>query len=373
MVAAVAVPLSANATVDLPDLTPEELLTLAHSSDVDALSGTIEQTSELGLPDLGGILGEEDRSGDGSGGAGPADALDLLVGSHTAHVYLDGDRARLQVLDRLAERNVYIDGAAGAGWFVDSETGTATRFAVTGDREALRDALEEAKAQRDAATGADAALPTPEQVLEQALDRLDDSTRVSVGTDGRVAGRDAYELILEPRTDDTLVGRLVFAIDGETGMALSASVTGRGDDQPAFRVGFTDISFQAPDASTLAFAPAEGYSVVEKDLPLPTGDQLDQWAQDHAATAPMSEEDRPVVHGEGWSAVVELPADGSRATGPATGDASADDLLQRMTRQVDGGRVLETALVSVLFADDGRVLAGAVPAQRLVDVAAGDG
>ena len=51
-VAVVFVPMQANAAVDLPDLTPEELLEFAASSDVEALSGTIEQASELGLPDL---------------------------------------------------------------------------------------------------------------------------------------------------------------------------------------------------------------------------------------------------------------------------------------------------------------------------------
>ena len=56
-VAVVLVPMQANAAVDLPDLTPEELLEFAASSDVDALSGTIEQTSELGLPDLSGLTG----------------------------------------------------------------------------------------------------------------------------------------------------------------------------------------------------------------------------------------------------------------------------------------------------------------------------
>ena len=64
--AVVLVPLQADAAVDLPDLTPEELLELAASSDVDALSGTIEQTSELGLPDLAGLTGG--MGGDGSGG-----------------------------------------------------------------------------------------------------------------------------------------------------------------------------------------------------------------------------------------------------------------------------------------------------------------
>ncbi|HEU0182089.1 MAG TPA: hypothetical protein VFR16_07850, partial [Agromyces mariniharenae] len=65
-VAVVLVPLQANAAVDLPDLTPQELLELAASSDVEALSGTVEQTSELGLPDLSGLTG-----GMGSASAGP--------------------------------------------------------------------------------------------------------------------------------------------------------------------------------------------------------------------------------------------------------------------------------------------------------------
>jgi hypothetical protein len=38
---------------------------------------------------------------------------------------------------------------------------------------------------------------------------------------------------------------------------------------------------------------------------------------------------------------------------------------------VDGGRVLETSLVTMMITDDGRMLVGAVPAERLVDVAAG--
>ena len=44
-------------------------------------------------------------------------------------------------------------------------------------------------------------------------------------------------------------------------------------------------------------------------------------------------------------------------------------LLESVTTAVDGGRVLQTALVSVLIADDGRVFAGAVPASRLVEAA----
>lgn len=379
VIGALAVPLVASAQVDLPDKSVEELLEFARESTVDAMSGTIEQSSQLGLPDLEGLMGDDGGSeSDAASAAGLADALDLLTGSHTANVYVDGERARLQVLDRLAERNVYVDGEAGEVWFVDSETQTATRFAMTGDREAflleMESRADQARAEAEQRLDeAGEALPTPEQMLDEALSRLDDSTEVSVGTDGLVAGREVYELVLEPRTDDTLVGEVRFAIDGETGVALAASVTPRGTDQPAFRVAFTDVSFETPDASLLAFAPSDGISVVEEDVPYPTPEQIDLWMQRHEEGAPpVDGEAGHVVHGEGWSAVAELPAGDVSVFGEQVpGGTEGASVLQQLTRAVDGGRVLETALLTVLFTDDGRVLVGAVTADHLVDVAAG--
>ena len=102
----------------------------AAASEVDALSGTIEQTSELGLPDLGALTGSTGDESSGADGDSPRDIDDLIAlvtGSHTAKVYLDGESARLQVLDQLGERNVYVDGEADEVWYVDSETQTATR------------------------------------------------------------------------------------------------------------------------------------------------------------------------------------------------------------------------------------------------------
>ena len=294
--AVVLVPMQANAAVDLPDLTPEELLELAASSDVEALSGTIEQASDLGLPDLSGLTGAMggaggDSSGQNGFGGGDGasatdlqDLLDLATGTHTARVYLDGANARLQVLDEFAERNVYLseDGA----WVYDSREEAATH--VTVDRAAL-DAL-----QADATSHADAwqqeleaelgtPLPTPEEVLDQALAKLDESTEVSVGTDTRVAGREVYELVLEPRDDDTLVGEVSVAIDGENGVPLAASVTARGADEPAFSVAFTKVSFQAPEASVFAFSPPEGTTVTEHEVAVPTPAELEQWQAEAAA------------------------------------------------------------------------------------------
>jgi hypothetical protein len=396
-VGVVLVPLQANAAVDLPDLTPAELLEFAASSEVDALSGTVEQTSELGLPDLSGLTGTMGGGSGGSGGSGSDglgsddiddgdadesgadsgasasdldDLISLATGTHTARVYLDGSNARLQVLDRLAERDVYV--SEEGAWIYDSAEKAATH--VTVDLAAL-DALEaEAEAHHEDAQGRleeqlGARLPTPEEVLDQALAKLDETTEVSVGTDARVAGREVYELVLAPRDAETLVGEIVVAIDGDTGVALAASVTARDAEEPAFSVAFTDVSFEAPDASVFEFTPPEGTEVTEHVMPVPTVAELEQWkAQAESGEQGGAEGmPQPIVHGEGWSAVVELPAGeaGAKALG---GEASA--MLDMLTEPVDGGRILETSLVTVLLTDDGRVLAGAVTADRLLDAAA---
>ena len=77
------------------------------------------------------------------------------------------------------------------------------------------------------------------------------------------------------------------------------------------------------------------------------------------------------VFGEGWSAVVELPTTSDAgAQGVFTElDPEQRAMLEGATTAVEGGRVMQTALLSVLITDDGRVLAGAVPASRLVEAA----
>ena len=392
-VGVVLVPMQANAAVDLPDLTPAELLEFAASSEVDALSGTVEQTSELGLPDLSGLTGTMGGGTGGSGGSGGFgsgggdgdsdgggaaeasatdldDLISLATGTHTARVYLDGSNARLQVLDRLAERDVYLSDEG--AWIYDSAEKAATHLTV--DQAAL-DALkaeaeardEEARARLEAELGAP--LPTPEEVLDQALARLDETTEVSVGTDARVAGREVYELVLVPRDADTLVGEISVAIDGDTGVALAASVTARGAEEPAISVAFTDVSFEAPDASVFAFTPPEGTEVTEHAVPVPTVAELEQWTAEAEAGEETGDErmPQPIVHGEGWSSVVELPAG---AVGAAGLDGETSAMLDTLTERVDGGRILSTSLVTVLITDDGRVLAGAVSADRLLDAAA---
>ncbi len=386
-------PVSANAAIDLPDLEPSELLELVESSDVRELSGTVEQTSDLGLPDLSGLTGGMAPSGgggDGAGDAGPGldDLLEFATGSHTMRVYLDGDLARLQVLDGFGQRDVI----AGPDevWFTDSREESATHVTPPSEAELARlEAWKDAQSEAWAAEHGDeldasADLPTPEEVADEVLAKLDASDEVAVGDDGRVAGRDAYELVVTPDDPDTTIGRIAIAVDAETGVPLAVEVVARGASDPAFTVGFTSVSFDAPDAALFDFTPPEGWTVTEHPIEVPSDEELAAMAERDGEAHAAEPGDEPTVVGEGWSTVVvfdpaEMAADapeGDAADGEATDGAMPDagfdpSQLEQLATPVDGGLLFQTTLVNVLFADDGLVYAGAVTPQVLLDVAAG--
>jgi hypothetical protein len=83
----------------LPAKTPAEVIALLAGHKTHTFSGTIEQTSELGLPELPAT---PPTSGPASADA-VASLMEFLSGGHTARVFVDGiTKARIQVVDRLA-------------------------------------------------------------------------------------------------------------------------------------------------------------------------------------------------------------------------------------------------------------------------------
>jgi outer membrane lipoprotein-sorting protein len=322
--AVIVTPLAAGAA-DLPVKSPSDVLRLVAASDVRAFSGTVEQTSDLGLPSLPSTSpGSQDDSAAG--------VLELALADHTANVWVDGpSKVRVQVLDKLAERDAIRNGSD--VWLYQSSGKKVTHATVP--------------AKGTDTPAPDATSLAPSQLAQRFLAAVDPSTKVTLGADTKVAGRDAYDLVLTPRTDATLVGSVSIAVDGATGVPLRVSVVARGASSPAFEAGFTKFSAQKPDASVFAFAPPKGAAVSEQTVPSRSGE--------HASGAHA----RPAVTGTGWSTVVALPA------GSAPAAASDDPLFEQLTRPVDGGRALSSSLVSVLITADGRVLAGAVPVSAL--------
>ncbi|HEX9086304.1 MAG TPA: hypothetical protein VF867_02120 [Arthrobacter sp.] len=349
----------ASAGDPLPEKTPQQVLLLIAQHGATSLSGTLEQSSEIGLPDL-----PKSASGTGS----PETAwLELLTGPHTARVYLDGPgKARVQVMDKMAERDAVSNGTD--LWLYNSKDNTAAHAQLPADAAGRH-------SDRPGTT-------TPEELADKLLAKLDTSTEVTVGPDTQVAGRAAYNLVLTPKSDATLLGSIAIAVDGESGLPLGVELKARGQSEPAFSVAYTSLKLEAPDSSLFNFTPPPGATV--KEIPLPDHKTDAAQPSDSAAKAAK----RPTVTGTGWESVLEFPAGAialpdqassqTTAPDPATANplqpgtagpggtrSGAAALLEQAAVAVPGGKLVSTSLVNVLILDDGRILAGSVPLERL--------
>ena len=345
--------LPASAVNPLPAKTPQEVLAMIAQHQEKSFSGTLEQTSELGLPQLP-KAGPEAASPDTAW-------LELLSGPHTARVYLDGpDNARIQVMDQLAERNAVRHG--NDLWFYNSK-----------DNSAAHAQLPAGAAEHEKTKPGN--MRTPEELADALLNKLSDTSDVAVGADVSVAGRAAYNLVLTPKSTVTLIGSISVSVDGANGLPLSVELKARGHSEPAFRVAFTSLSLDTPDPSVFAFSPPPGATV--KEIPVP-GHHA-EGSLPPAAKDSKAKSGRPSVTGTGWESVVELPSHarqpGSTSGVPPSGSGLASGngagaLLEQAAVAVPGGKLLSTALLNVLILDDGRVFAGSVPLDRLQSAAA---
>lgn len=370
-VVAVVAASQAGAAGAAPERSPSEVLTLIGESDVEAFSGTFEQSSDLGLPALpeGAMSGTDN---------GLADALELLTASHTARVYVDGpSRFRLQVLDRLGERDIVRNGDD--VWTYDFAENTATHLTIPQDDGSDGSPVDDGTSPDEtgsddsgsdvagAAPGQDAR--TPAELADRILTAVEPSTDVTLGDDTEVAGRTAHRLVLTPRSDQTLVGSVTIAVDTETGLPLAVDVHARGQEPAAFRSAFTQLSLETPDEQRFVFTPPPGATVEERTLDeLPEKDADGTGVEGESGStgdmSPAAPEMEPTVHGTAWETVVEVPA------GDGAAVLTDEPPLAASTTSVSGGRLLSTSLLTVLLTDDGRILAGPVTTERLLAVAA---
>jgi outer membrane lipoprotein-sorting protein len=321
--------ITADAHGSLPPRTAAQLLADVHGAKLQAMSGTVVETSDLGLPSLPAVGG---RGGDS------ASFSSLVSGSHTMRLWYAGpDKVRLALLGQLGESDLVRHGTDLWAW--SSTDNTATHWTVPADRETPM--------------GPDAARPpmTPQQAAEAALKAIDPSTQVTTDPTAEVAGRPAYQLDLVPRDPRSLVGSVRIAIDGETHVPTRVQVFARGATDPAFQVGFTSFSTATPPDSTFAFEPPPGATVKQGSLPAVRPHALRR--ADVAGLAPQTV-------GQGWTTVVVADV--------GTPDDGLPAMLQSLP-VVSGawgsGHLLRGALFSAVLTDDGRLAVGAV-APRLV-------
>ncbi|AMM32342.1 hypothetical protein SA2016_1666 [Sinomonas atrocyanea] len=319
-----------------PPATPEQVLALAAAHTARQFSGTMEQSSDLGLPSIPGqALGA--AKGSASFGSEAA-LLELLTSAHTAKVYADGPaRERVQVLDQLAERDAVRNGSD--LWTYDSAAHAVTHATLPSTA---------------AAAPPSAAAVSPDQLAQRLLAAAGPSTAVSLAQPATVAGHSAYTLVLTPKAAGALVASVRIAVEAQTGLPLAVDVYAKGQDAAAFHAAFTQLTLAAPDASVFAFTPPAGANVTQQQLPSATGQHRQATGQ-HAPAAGTS---------QGWDSIAVIPADKVPA------GLKDQPLMKQLAVPAKGGRVISTSLFTLLLTDDGRVLAGAVPAAALEAAAA---
>ncbi|MFH9041213.1 outer membrane lipoprotein carrier protein LolA [Streptomyces sp. NPDC017966] len=348
---------------DLPEITAAQLIEKIAKSDVEQLSGTVKITTDLGLPDLGGLessltSGAAGRGEDGGSSADPSAKLtELASGTHTLRVAVDGpDRQKVSLLENAAEYSLIHNGED--VWGYDSASNEVYHGTV--------DASGEDREQQPPAT--------PKDFAEEALKSVDDTTSVTVDGTAQVAGRDAYRLVVKPRQSGSTVGAISIAVDHKTGMPLKFTLTPASGGAAVVDVGFTEVSFDKPAASTFEFTPPKGAEVTEDG-------ELDH-GREHSGkpeNAPKSEEDLAKgldglkMLGEGWNSVTvfDTGGQGGLPTGEAGGDLGG--FLGSLGDQVEGefgtGTVFSTRLVNALITEDGKVYVGTVTKDALVKAA----
>ncbi len=374
--------LASSGDPDLPKITAEDLVAKVAKSNVDHMSGTIKVNTDLGLPSLPGGAGgggfgggPQSRHKGGEGGEGGEDGakgkpdaspdkklMELASGEHTLRFAADGpDKQRLSVIEDAAEYSVVRNSQD--VWAFDSASNTAWHAKAPKDGHGKGGHGKGGPAAPDGVT--------PQKAAKQALKAVGKSTSVSVDGTAKIAGRDAYQLVLKPKNaPDSTIESVRIGVDAKNGVPLKFTLTPKDGDKPAVDVAYTKVDFGKPDAGAFDFKPPKGAKVTE--------------AKPHEKADDAAKGGKPDLSGldivnkgaSDWGKVAELDTGlpgGVGSKNGASGKGDGQKMLDSFTDEVKGdfgtGRVFSTRLVNALMTDDGKVYVGAVTKEGLVKAA----
>jgi outer membrane lipoprotein-sorting protein len=279
-----------SATPALPSITPDRLIAsmLRSLAQDRPLSGHLRARLDLGLPSI-------PDEGTGATASDAAGFLSSLTGTHRLRLWSSPDGFRLADLLQSSERAIFISRTD--AWVWDFSSFTAYHLAQGSEASHDHEGLD---------------LVDPLALARRALDAITPSTRVSLQGTARTAGRDAYVLALEPRTPETLVGKVEIAVDADKRIPLRVAVIPRDREAAAISVEFTSISFAAIDPSTFRFTPPPGATVRDLSGDLAEeggkGQGLEGSARDPYGSAGSVGQEPARLFGKDWATIVALRA-----------------------------------------------------------------
>lgn len=334
----------------LPPTSPNRLIasTLRALAQDPSVSGHLTAHLDLGLPSI-------PNEGPGAAPSEAAGFLASLTGSHRLRLWSSADGFRLADLLRSSERAIFISRTDAWAWDFDSFSAYHLSRVPRGGPGFGHEG-----------NGPGTDLVDPLALTRKALAAVTPSTRVAVMGTRRVAGRDAYVLALEPRTEATLVGRIEIAIDGERRIPLRVAVIPRGWNAAAISVAFTSISFASIDPSVYEFKPPPGATVRDLRREFRAGSgRKGQGVQGSARSGPTSggpyREPPARLFGHDWTTVVAVRTPPLAALRGAAKGFDPTSLLPL------SGPLLSVRLVD--RGDHGWLVYGLVPQSTLVAAA----
>lgn len=372
--------------VDLPERSVAELLSAMDES-VEGFSGSVTKTSNLGLPELemSQMMSEEmiadmeERMPEGFEDFVPqlveqnplTDAISFLAGSDTIRVYASEEGFRAQILDPMSQRDVIVNKDA----FYSYNAKTNTVLTKSIDGEVDKPTLDELNSEIELD------LTNPDELASALLEEAEGKATITVGADHRVAGQDAYRLVVTPVSEVSLVERIDISVDANTGLGLAVQVYSTEQSDVAFSVAFDTISYDTPEASIFAFSPPPGATVETLEFPAAVESTLTELQREdlsdaekeallESLKADMQAEFAPGVTadtlGEGFDTVLTM----NQLPEAFPLEMLENDILADFTTEVDGGTVLSTPLSNILLTDTGEVYTGAVSVEYLLELAA---
>lgn len=327
-----AMPAGAGQPPSLPAVSAETLVEQVLTAKPAAFGGTVEVDNKLGLPAISEIP-------------------QLADGKHSARIWTDGNgKLRLALPNGQSEQTIVDDGKTTWSW--NSQDNEVTKSEHKADEKAEKP--ETGQKAIDPATAA-------KEIVTQTKEFSD----ITVDGTARVANRAAYELVLTPKASEkTLVREVRIAVDSELKMPLRVAVLTNGAAEPAGTVGFSSINVGPQDPKLFEFTPPANAKVT---TPEAKEAEAREKLPEAGLEAALQGED-PQLFGTGWDTVIggRIPAEAMTQV-----PAEAQGLVDRFTKKVSGswgsGKLFTTKVATILIADDGRVVAGAVPEQVLFD------
>jgi outer membrane lipoprotein-sorting protein len=326
-----AMPAGAGQPPSLPDVSAETLVEQVLTSNPSAFGGTVEVDNKLGLPSI-------------------AEIPQLADGKHSARIWTDGNgKFRAALPNGQSEQTIVDDGTTTWSW-------------NSADNEVTKS---EHKADQPKPDTEKAETMDPAAAAKQVVGLTKEFSEISVDGTARVANRAAYELVLTPKASEkTLIREVRIAVDSELKMPLRVAVLTNGTSEPVGLVGFSEINVGPQDSKLFEFTPPANAKVTTPEAKEEKGrDRMPEMGIEQALQG-----EHPQIFGTGWDTVIgaRIPAEAMTQV-----PAEAQGMVDKFTKKVSGawgtGKIFTTKVATVLIADDGRVVAGAVPEQVLFD------